>query len=243
MQRLAISPSQIQDRHITLTPEQYHYLVRVLRLQTGDRFIALDGRGGAWWATLDQKNAELGEILKFETELPVAVTLIVAMPKGSGFEEIVRQGTELGVAVFQPVTSDRTLLKPSPHKLQRWRKIATEAAEQCERAIIPTIGDPVPFTEAIQRLAATPTQGYIAAARSEAVLPLITALPSEADAIALATGPEGGWTHAEIEMAIATGFQPVSLGKRILRAVTAPIAGMGAIAAYYESDCSPKRKH
>jgi 16S rRNA (uracil1498-N3)-methyltransferase len=242
MQRLAIAPSQIQEQQILLTQAQFHYLGRVLRLQTGDRFIALDGQGGAWLATLAQNTAELGETVKLDTELPVSVTLIVAMPKGSGFEEIVRQGTELGVAVFQPVTSDRTLLKPSVNKLQRWRRIAAEAAEQCERAIIPRVCDPVSLSQALQTITATETQGYIAAARSEGGLSLLQTLSPEIDAIALATGPEGGWTAAEIKDAIASGFQPVSLGKRILRAVTAPIAGMGAIAAYYESDFSRKLK-
>jgi len=242
MQRLAIAPTQIQDGQILLTEAQFHYLGRVLRLQTGDRFMALDGRGGAWMATLGQKTAELGEVIRFDTELSVRVTLMVAMPKGSGFEEIVRQGTELGVTGFQPVASDRTLLKPSANKLQRWRRIAAEAAEQCERAIIPTICDPVSFTQALQTVAETQVQGYIATARFEGVSPLLTVLSPESQAIALATGPEGGWTAAEIQAAIASGFVPVSLGKRILRAVTAPIAAMGAIAAYFERDLSRKVK-
>lgn len=235
MQRLAVSTSQIQGESLTLTQAQFHYLGRVLRLQKGDRFIALDGQGGAWLAILDQKTAQLADKLDFDGELPVAVHLIVAMPKGSGFEEIVRQGTELGVASFQPVWSDRTLLKPSEHKRQRWRRIVAEAAEQCERAVVPTVNDPIPLHQALQNRSDTTAPGYIAAARSPQTAPLLTVLSPQTQQLTLVTGPEGGWTDSELADAIALGFQPVSLGKRILRAVTAPVAALGAIAAYYES--------
>jgi 16S rRNA (uracil1498-N3)-methyltransferase len=234
MQRLAIAPNQIQNAQITLTAEQSHYLFRVLRLQNGDRFIALNGRGQAWIAQLQETTALLGESVVLDTELPVAVTLMVAMPKGSGFEEIVRSCTELGATRFQPLISDRVLLKPSPNKIQRWRRIAAEAAEQSERSIVPVVDEPLPLAAAIQAVQSA-SHRYICAARQENAPSLPRALSASADAIAIATGPEGGWTRAEIDLAIAAGFQPISLGKRILRAVTAPVAALSAIAAYYET--------
>ncbi|MDB9337574.1 RsmE family RNA methyltransferase, partial [Nodularia spumigena] len=145
LQRIAIAPSQIQASLIILTKEQQHYLVRVLRLRTGDRFIAMDGKGKWWLTQLESEQAQVLETLTVETELSVAITLMVALPKGNGFDDIIRYSTELGVTCIAPLLSDRTLLNPSPQKLERWRRIATEAAEQSERAFVPTILEPVSF--------------------------------------------------------------------------------------------------
>jgi 16S rRNA (uracil1498-N3)-methyltransferase len=154
LQRLAVSATQICDRTIDLTKEQQHYLNRVLRLQAGDRFIAMDGRGHWWSAVLEVREtglfASIVEEIAENRELPVEVTLMAALPKGNGFDEVVRQAAELGVASIVPVTSDRTLLKPSSQKVDRWKRIATEAAEQSERQIVPKILEPVSFDVAIK---------------------------------------------------------------------------------------------
>lgn len=117
LQRIAIAPSQLQAGEISLTKEQQHYLARVLRLREGDRFIAMDGKGKWWLTQLLGEQGQVLEALVVETELPVSITLMVALPKGSGFDEVVRCCTELGVTTIAPVLSDRTLLQPSP---QNW---------------------------------------------------------------------------------------------------------------------------
>ncbi|MEI2578613.1 16S rRNA (uracil(1498)-N(3))-methyltransferase [Scytonema sp. PRP1] len=234
LQRIAIAPSQFQQEQILLTPQQQHYLGRVLRLCDGDHFIAMDGKGKWWLAQLQGEKAQVLEPLTVETELPVSITLMVALPKGNGFDDVVRCCTELGVAVIAPVVSDRTLLNPSPQKLERWLRIAQEAAEQSERAFVPTILEPVSFITSLAT--ETTAQRYICEARGsyphlrEAINQVSTT--SE---IMIATGPEGGWTEKEVESAINAGFQPVSLGRRILRAVTAPIVALSIVAAQLES--------
>ncbi len=130
-----------------------------------------------------------------------------------------------------PVLSDRTLLHPSPQKLERWRRIATEAAEQSERAFVPTILEPVTFSSALINNGAN--HSYICEARGD-YPHLNKAIKSDTSEIIIATGPEGGWTAREIESAIAAGFQPVSLGRRILRAVTAPVVALSLISAASE---------
>ncbi len=239
LQRLAISPSQLHGQQIELTPQQRHYLSRVLRLQPGDRFIAMNGQGQWWLAMLSGAQAQILQPISVQTELPVTVSLMVALPK-NGFDEIVRQGTELGVTSFIPVVSDRTLLHPSPQKLERWRKIAIEAAEQSERLIVPEIFDPIPFSQALS-IIGEKNYGYICEGRGD--FPhLLSCLQdtvkianqSPQTTITIATGPEGGWTAAEVEQASAAGIQPVSLGKRILRAVTAPIVALSLISAAFE---------
>lgn len=237
--RLVISSEQRQTEQITLTSAQQHYLKRVLRMQNSDRFVAMDGQGQSWIAEIQGESAHIIESINISTELPVSITLIAALPKGNNFEQVVRSCTELGVSTFIPTISDRTLLKPSPHKLERWRKIATEAAEQSERQIVPAILDPVSFTEALTTVANTQAAYYICVARGD-TSSLWSCLQNKShQEIVIAIGCEGGWTPAEIESAIALGYHPVSLGRRILRAVTAPIVAVSAIVAAYENINSP----
>ncbi|MEG4054239.1 MULTISPECIES: 16S rRNA (uracil(1498)-N(3))-methyltransferase [unclassified Microcoleus] len=250
LQRLAITAAQICESQIDLTREQQHYLNRVLRLQAGDRFIAMDGRGHWWLAVLEVREtglfASITEEIAVNRELPMEVTLMAALPKGNGFDEVVRQATELGVASIVPVTSDRTLLKPSDQKVERWRRIAAEAAEQSERQIVPTILEPISFEFAVKDCGQK--YRFICVARGDnrhlwdclAALapPQSPLIRGEQDggelSIVIAIGPEGGWTEGEVERAIEFGFEAVSLGSRILRAVTAPIVALSLVGAAFE---------
>ncbi|MEG4113767.1 MULTISPECIES: 16S rRNA (uracil(1498)-N(3))-methyltransferase [unclassified Microcoleus] len=257
LQRLAVTDTQICDRKIDLTREQQHYLNRVLRLQGGDRFIAMDGRGHWWLAVLEAQEtglfASIAEEISVNRELPVEVTLMAALPKGNGFDEVVRQATELGVASIVPVTSDRTLLKPSDQKVERWRRIAAEAAEQSERQILPMILEPISFDFAVKDCGQK--NRFICVARGEnphlwdclvglgppqfrtdtGGLPVQRGEQDGGElSIVIAIGPEGGWTEREVKKAIEFGFEAVSLGSRILRAVTAPIVALSLVGAAFE---------
>lgn len=244
LQRLVISSAQCHDQTIALTQEQQHYLGRVLRLRRGDQFIAMDGAGQSWLCQIQatEGRATMLEPLEVATELPVAVTLVLALPKGSGLDDIVRQATELGVAHLVPVISDRTLANPSGQKLERWRRIAQEAAEQSERQTVPTLEPPVSLKTYLADNAGV-SEGetiarYICVTRQSAphlLDQLLQVQPHPPKQIQVAIGPEGGWTELEVEQAIAAGYQPVSLGCRILRAITAPIVALSLIAAVYEN--------
>jgi 16S rRNA (uracil1498-N3)-methyltransferase len=237
--RLVIAPEQENDGQIILTPEQKHYLYRVLRLKAGDSFIAIDGMGGVWNACVMDGYAQITDKIVETNELSLTVTLIAALPKGNGFDDVVRACTELGVVRILPIVSQRTLLKPSDNKLERWRKIATEAAEQAERQIIPKIAVPTDLTAAIAALHPKSNR-FLCVARGNPphLLDCLLQKPyldrasnSFGDReIVVAIGSEGGWTEAEITEANAGGFQSVSLGKRVLRAITAPMAAISLIA-------------
>lgn len=237
--RIVIDSEQIQGLQIKLLPPQNHYLRRVVRLNSGQNFVAMDGKGNSWHTRLTNTGAEIITALSENRELPIAVTLIVGLPKGNAFEDVIRCTTELGVNQILPVLGDRTLLKPSANKLQRWRKIAREATEQCERQIIPYIADPLPFFSAITAINKLNCPCYLAVARNQP-LSLFSRLENDMSdnlcgQIVIGTGSEGGWTTKEVETAIAYNFQPVSLGKRILRAVTAPIMAMSLVSAIYDN--------
>jgi 16S rRNA (uracil1498-N3)-methyltransferase len=250
LQRLVIDPAQIQNQKITLNTAQQHYLHRVLRLRKGDRFIAMNGQGQSWLAELGTEEAQILEAIATDTELPVPVTLLIALPKGNSFDEVVRQITELGVTAIQPILTVRTLLVPSSQKLERWQRIIQEASEQSERRLVPTLLEPIPWTKLLQT--ESDYRRYLCVTRQDAPhllmclssedQPSLTAGHSEnpgaistQSGIMIAIGPEGGWTNDEIQTAVSAGFQPVSLGARILRTVTAPLVAMSLVAAIYDT--------
>lgn len=240
LQRLLIGSEQFSAGRVSLSSAQQHYLVRVLRLQVGDRFIVMNGQGQWWLAVLTElPYAKLLEPIAAQTELPVPVTLLIAMPK-TGLDDVVRQATELGAARIVPVISERTILKPSPQKVDRWQRIAQEAAEQSERQIVPELSPPQRWDEVLQNWNSTDFTCYLCEARGSyphllKCLEAQRAKSNDRSPIVLAIGPEGGWTDLEITRAIAVGYQPVSLGFRILRAVTAPVMALSIVASVLEA--------
>lgn len=231
-QRLIITPDQCQAQTLVLTSQQQHYLRHVLRLHPGDRFLALDGQGQQWLAELAEHAtvATLVEEIRRATPVDSAcpIILLAALPKGNGFDEVVRQTTELGVTCLQPVLTERTLANPSAHKQERWQRIAKEATEQSERLTLPEICTPLAWEQA---LAALPKAGdrYLCVTRDPAPHLLTCLHQASWQGITLAIGPEGGWTAGEVAAAKTAQFQPVSLGTSILRAVTAPIVALALV--------------
>jgi len=230
--RLLLDFNTLENGLIALTSEQSHYLKKVVRLKSHDRFIALNGQGQACLAEIIDNSAHLLEAINETNELPVQVNLMVAIPK-NGFDDIVRAATELGVYRIIPLLTERSLVNPSPQKIDRWRKIVREAVEQSERQIIPIIEEPQPFLAILNRGVSPQTTCYIGVTR-RTVASLLSQLQTSTE-ITIAIGPEGGWTEAEIEQAIAADFLPVSLGKRILRTITAPLVALAIINAYLDS--------
>ncbi|MGK7930830.1 MAG: 16S rRNA (uracil(1498)-N(3))-methyltransferase [Microcystaceae cyanobacterium] len=235
MYRLIIDPQQQQDQKIELTPQQCHYLRGVVRLQNGDRFLSLNGQGKTWLTELQDQSGQILEAIVENKELTHSITLMVALPKGNGFDEIVRCSTELGVTTLIPIISERTLLKPSSHKVERWRKIATEATEQCERQIVPHIEQPIDLKAALNSLNLSYYTAYVGVTRHNAPHLLISLQNQPLTPLLIATGPEGGWTESEIQIMLEEGFTAVSLGNRILRAITAPIMALSLASATLES--------
>lgn len=234
--RLVINPTQIDNQQLLLSNDQRHYLHRVVRLQLGERFIAMDGKGEAWIVELNSQQATIIEPLATPSrELPINVTLITATIKGQGFETIVRCCTELGVKRIIPTLTCRSIAKPSDNKVQRWQKIAQEAAEQSERQLVPIIDEPKVFNQVIKEIATSDQGKYFCLARETKTHLLSCLEESSSKDLVIATGPEGGWTTSECNEAIAAGFKTVSLGNRILRATTAPITALSIIVAVAES--------
>ena len=235
--RLAITPQQRQTDRVLLTPKQHHYVFRVLRLNVGDRLIVLDGQGQVWLGSILPEQVQIIEPLEEDRELPLAVTLATALPKGNGMDEIIRPCTELGATQFQPILSHRTLLKPSQQRQQRWQRIATEAAEQSERRWIPPVRSTATWADYLATLPPATADCHYLLCVTRHKCPGLGAYLKKAPLISqlvIATGPEGGWTASEIDQALTAGFELVSLGKRVLRAITAPTTALAQVVVMAE---------
>lgn len=213
---------------MTLGPREARHL-HVLRLRVGDELRVFDGQGaeaGASVAELEPGRAvlTLGEALGGAAETPFPLTLAAALLKGDKLADVVRAATELGVARVQLLVTARADAREiGAQKLLRLQRVAEEASKQSRRAVVPEVLAPVALADfrwAGQLFVAQPGS----AGR-------IVALLDWAAPVAVLTGPEGGLTDAEVTGLVERGAQAVTLGPRILRAETAPVALLGAIAA------------
>lgn len=217
-----------------------HQLVHVLRLETGAQILLLDNHGTQFTVRLQTlgRNQATGFILSQQRE-PAEPTVRVALYqcslKADKFEWILQKGTELGVARFVPVISERSIVRPATALLkryERWRAILREAAEQCGRGCIPALDEPLSLPQA--QAQATGLRLTLWEAAAEVAAPglgtILQQQPRQWSAgISLLLGPEGGFTQAEVMAAQNTGWQTASLGLRILRAETAALAAISVV--------------
>jgi 16S rRNA (uracil1498-N3)-methyltransferase len=215
---------------ITLPEAQSHYLANVMRLAVGDTLRLFDGIAGEFLAeatAITRKKVTL--TVRAQTRAPEQEPdcwLCFALLKRQKTDLVVEKATELGASVIQPIITART--QADHVNLERLRAIAIEAAEQCERLIVPEIRAPITLAKLMDSWPVRKL--YIADERRTAAVlkpPSGAAQPS-----ALMIGPEGGFTAAELEgIARSPLVTPVSLGRRILRAETAAIAGLALLLA------------
>lgn len=211
-------------------PEGAARHVQVLRLQPGAALTLFDGRGGEWSASVLAMGRSVVEVRvgahdPVTRELPRAVTLAVGMPANDRMDALVEKACELGVAAIQPLVCERSVLRlageRAQKKVQHWRAVAAAACEQSGRTVLPAVA---PVRTLPEWLASLPQgEGGVRVLLSPRAAQPLPALEPAGAWIAL-SGPEGGLSEAEEEAARRAGFVPVSLGPRVLRADTAPLA-------------------
>ena len=224
---------EVQEKTAALLGEHALHLSRVLRAQVGQEFDIVTPAGvhRGKIVTLSETRVEfeLGQSLP-EARLP-EITLLLALFKFDRMEWAIEKVTELGVARIVPLIAARTekhLAAAAEKRANRWRRIAAQASEQARRSTVPEIADPMKIDQAVKYGATT----RLLLSESEKQRRLAEALPRRADGpVALAVGPEGGWTDAEHAQFLAAGWTPVSLGSTILRAETAAIAAIAVVMA------------
>jgi len=258
MHRFFIPPSWIQRDTVTLSGKVVHQIRDVLRLGADDSIVVLDDSGWEYQVRLtavgrERVSGQIERKVLGRTEPRAKITLYQSLLKGPRFEWVLQKGTELGVVEFVPLVSDRCVISSvddvSKTKLERWRRIILEAAEQSRRARLPRLRAPLLFAQACETarrsdLAMMPWEGErIMSLRS--MLADSYSIPSRVQgkdlvirkpfSIHIFIGPEGGFSNREVDQARRYGISPVSLGPRILRAETAAVVA-AAIVLYQLED-------
>ena len=234
-----------------LSADEARHLAQVLRLGVGDEIAVFDGAGREFRAhvrRIDRHGADvtlLEEIAAAE-EPAVRITLAQAVLKGEKMDDVVRDATMMGVAAIEPLVTEHTAARMTIGRApERWRRIAIASAKQCRRAVIPAIGSGVAFSDwlvsdqsALKILLTEPSaaaagkRGQDPPLAEKRDLSPFSALQKRGQvpfSVSLLVGPEGGWSAAEIEAAQKAGYEPVTLGRRTLRADAVPIVAIGIL--------------
>jgi 16S rRNA (uracil1498-N3)-methyltransferase len=220
---------EVHENRAALTGAHAQHLAQVLRARVGQEFdIAASDvvRRGRILSVSDSRvEFELGEVVP-TAPLP-QITLLLAIFKFDRMEWAIEKCTELGVSRIVPVIARRTdahLAAAAAQRSERWQRLTRQAAEQSRRAGPPDLSPPIKIKEAVQIQAGI----RILLAEHEHQVSLTDALASHVSrqTVALAIGPEGGWTDDEVQAFSATGWIPATLGHTILRAETAAIAAL-----------------
>lgn len=231
-----VSPENITADEVTIVGSDVNHIKNVLRMKTGEKFVANDGNGASYCCAVreiydDRIVADIEDGQLMSNELPVKLVLFQGLPKGDKMELIIQKAVELGVSEIYPVEMSRCVVKlddkKKKSKTARWQSISESAAKQSGRTVIPEIHEPLPYAQALKAaesfdLLLVPYE----CADSMAVLKEKISQVRENMTIGIFIGPEGGYEEKEIEKAKEAGGEIVSLGKRILRTETASIAAL-----------------
>jgi 16S rRNA (uracil1498-N3)-methyltransferase len=234
--RFFISKEQIRNKSVFLTGDQARQIHNVLRLRQSDKIYVLNNEGWEFEVELlttnpDQVTGLLVNRSRVESEPTIRLTLFQSRLKQDKFEWVLQKGTELGIASFVPMITERSIVRQTTltqNKMVRWQRIICEAAEQSGRGRIPTLSQPIEYIAALEaaqtsHLAMIPWENELDKTIAATLALNNRHEPHHIHNIALLIGPEGGFTESEIQDAQSVNIMPVTLGPRVLRAETAAI--------------------
>jgi 16S rRNA (uracil1498-N3)-methyltransferase len=239
MNRFFVTSSSFRSENVVLPKDRAHQIRNVLRLGPGDPVILLDNQGYEYVVALEEVGREqiTGKVIERRPasgEPSAQVTLYQSLLARDKFEWVLQKCTEVGVTGFVPVVTSHTLVRDpdsvGPTKLDRWKRIITEAAEQSCRGRVPELARAVTFEEMLSDFD-TYERCLIAQALGDGVA-LRDALHlgnNDPATVAVFIGPEGGFTEREVQLARAAGAVPVNLGRRILRTETAAVVATALV--------------
>jgi 16S rRNA (uracil1498-N3)-methyltransferase len=223
--------SPVDDASARLVGGEAHHLAHVMRAKAGDEVTLFDGSGAEFCARvkrIGRADVELDVVSRAEVDRELGVTVILgaALPKGDRARWLAEKATELGVARLVPLATEHGGDRPAPSALEKLRRAVIEASKQCGRNRLMEVAPPQALVEFFSgageaglRLVAHPGGADCRPAVDEAL-----SFDSQPPSVALAIGPEGGFTQAEIDAARARGWRTIDLGPRVLRVETAALA-------------------
>ena len=210
--------------------------VRVLRLRPGEDMIICDGKGTDYKCRLvkadkEQVEAEVIEIVPCPAEPSVQVTVLCGLPKGDRTDYIIQKCVEAGASEIMFFQSDRCVAKPDKpeKKLERWQRIAEEAAKQSGRGIIPQVSWAGEYADALNVANQKELGLFMYETGEREALNTVLEANSDVKTAAIVTGPEGGFAPFEADLARIVGLHICSMGERILRCETAPVVAVSAL--------------
>jgi len=229
MPRFYVPNPSIQDGLLKIEGEEVKHIRKVLRLKAGDQIIVFNGLGKEYEGTIVEEKpssvwVKVQNISFAQKDSPLELTLAQSLLKGEKMDFLIQKATELGVQEIIPFLSSRSVpLLERSRRLQRhrrWERIAVEASKQCGRGVVPKIESVKDFSEILQ-LASRDRLRLILWEREGVKLKEVLGKTEEKARIFFVVGPEGGFSREEVDEAEKSGFIPVTLGRRILRAETA----------------------
>ena len=210
--------------------------VRVLRLRPGEDMIICDGKGTDYKCRLvkadkEQVEAEVIEVVPCPAEPTVQVTVLCGLPKGDKTDYIIQKCVEAGASEIMFFQSDRCVAKPDKpeKKLERWQRIAEEAAKQSGRGIIPQVSWAGAYADALNVANQKELALFMYETGEREALNAVLEANSDVKTAAIVTGPEGGFAPFEADLARIVGLHICSMGERILRCETAPVVAVSAL--------------
>jgi 16S rRNA (uracil1498-N3)-methyltransferase len=224
MSRRFLTNCPLSAGPVRLEGAEAHHLAHVMRLGVGETVTLFDGADSEARATITAISAGAVDLLvqdfsRTQSEVDFPLTLAAAVPKGDRFAWLIEKATELGVRRFVPLITERSIVDPGPGKLDKMRRTIVEASKQCGRNRLMELSAPVPWAEFVKSEVSA-AQAWVADPGGAPFDFMRTA----ADPVVAAIGPEGGFTEAELELAVQAGAKLLSLGPRVLRIETAALA-------------------
>ena len=237
-----INKNQVKENKVRITGDLLKHLRDSLRIKNGEMIFCVDEEGTKYavFATYAGKDLFIGEITETtgrQIESAIFIHLVQAVPKGPKLDFIIQKTTELGVNAITPVISERAVVRiekeRAEDKLRRWKKIALEAAQQSNRLDVPDIAPPVSFHDYIASFQKGDLNLLLYEGEKKRGIKEVIKGAKEGKSVVksiiLLIGPEGGFSHEEVDVAVEAGFTPVSLGDLILRTETAPIVALSIL--------------
>jgi 16S rRNA (uracil1498-N3)-methyltransferase len=233
--RFFVPKKNIRDNCASVGGGELEHMRRVLRLGPGDRVVLFDDEGSEHEGTIRAYRDGGAEVAiersyRPERDAPLALTLAPALGKGDKLDLVVEKATELGVAAIMPFVCRRTVPQlgadASRRRAERWRRIALAAAKQCGRTSVPEINEAVDFAEMVRVAESPALKIFFWEGEQTLGLNALSERTPRPGAVFLAVGPEGGFAPEEVELATASGFHSVGLGRRVLRTETAAIVAV-----------------
>ena len=210
--------------------------VHVLRMRPGEDVIICDGEGTDYKCRLvradkEQVEAEVLEVVRCPAEPTVKVTVLCGLPKGDKTDYIIQKCVEAGASEIAFFSSSRCVAKPDApeKKLERWQRIAEEAAKQSGRGIIPTVSWVGDFAGALDTAIKKDLSLFMYETGEREALDTVLNANRNIETAAIVTGPEGGFAEFEAKLASIVGLHICSMGERILRCETAPVVALTAM--------------